>query len=149
MIRLTAILAFISIALLIQSVRAKMAAKAKLALPKKVKADYPFISVNAQQCKVLTNTYSEEEEKELDRVSVADALYAPNRNVVLTTKFASVILCENVPVKGSVHRFHSRTIELPEQAIQKKLSENKQVNIYYNPLNLKEHYFELDFLAEL
>lgn len=148
MIRLIFVIIIAALLLLGEYLRKRNHSRKKYRLPEQLKRRYKKISAHTGNIEILTNEYFEEDSDGGNyAVSMADALYDPNRNYSKVNKFASVIVYYHT-VMGKKYRLRSETIDLSPEEIEKKLQAHAIIDIYYDEKNLSNHYFDLSFLAD-
>jgi hypothetical protein len=146
-IKFTVVVIIAILLALFDHLRKRNVARKKYKLPDEIKNRYKKILVHPEEVKILTNEYYEEEiNDEYDKVKSIDALYHPNRNYRQIRKFASVIVYY-FNSKGKQYRFRSETIDLSPEELDYELKIHGMLDFYFDEKNLKNHYFDLSFLA--
>jgi len=147
MIKLVFVIILATLFFLIDYLRKRNHSRKKYRLPDELKSRYKKISITRADIEILTNEYLEED---IDggnyKVKAIDALYDSNRNYSKVNKLASVIVYY-YSTMGKKYRFSSETIDLSPEEIEEKLQQRGIIDIYFDEKNLKNHYFDLSFLA--
>ena len=120
----------------------------KYKLPDEIKNRYKKISFLTDKMEILANDYFEEDNDAGHfKIKAIDALYDNERNYTQVHKFASVIVYNDYLVLGKKYRLRSETIDLRPDDIEEKLRKKETIDIYLDEKNIKNHYFDLSFLA--
>ena len=148
MIKLVFFIAATGIYLLFRFLQKRNFTRKKYRLPDEIKSRYKKISLSTDKMEILTNDYFEEDfEAGNYEVKAIDALYDSNRNYSQVHKFASALVYNNYLVMGKKYRLRSETIDLRPDDIEEKLRKKETIDIYLDEKDIKNHYFDLSFLA--
>jgi hypothetical protein len=106
------------------------------------------ILVNFDNCKIKSNNYTEQIEKDKNyRVKTLDALYDSSK-IIEYIEVNSAIIEYETKINGKNVKFYSPTINKDEITLRFYLAKQKETYIYFDKENINNYYFDTEFLLD-
>lgn len=113
-------------------------------------ATWTKIKIHVSECLIKTNNYSHEVEIESGRAAAINGVFGKDiDNVRVEDVFQTVLYCTKVnPNDGKTYTYYSSIINKDKKTIEIYCSLDKTIDLYINPLNAQEYYFNISTLFE-
>ena len=130
-----------------QIIRVKVSGKTQVAQKRleNIMATWTKLKVHLSECTVKSNNYSHEVVIESGRAAAINSAFGRGiDNVKVENVFQTVLQCTKVnPNDGQKYTFNSCIINKDKKTIEIYCTLDKTVDLYINPINGEEYYFDI------
>ena len=122
--------------------------KVRYSLPPELTNSYNKLTLPISELTVLDRNYTDQvDDNSYSDIAIADALYDPERNVRHVEKWVSVLVYEPYLFRGKSYRLNSISIDMDKKMLSDRLRrELTSIDVYIDPQDPRNHYFDLSFL---
>jgi YbbR domain-containing protein len=115
-----------------------------------IKRTWTKIKVHVSECSIKTNNYSHEVQIESGRAAAINSAFGKDiSNVKVEHDFQTVLYCtKDNPMDGKSYTYFSGIINKDKKTLEIYCSLDKTVDLYINPTNTQEYFFDISTLFE-